>query len=508
MNLWPHQQRGLAQLRGELTPGNAVCVTSPTGGGKTVMMVEAIKMASSVVLYTNRRMLLDQTSAVLTRHGIKHGIRAAGHEQDWFAPVQLSSIQTEDARCLKSDKWELHRAELVLIDEAHVNKESTMVEIVRRHQEQGAAVVGFTATPLDIGHLYSKLIVAGTPSELRNTKALVAAAHYGPDEPDLKAIKRTKTGEYKQADIVKAIMTHSIFGRVMEHWRSLNPEEKPTLLFAPGVKESLWFAEELTKNGIRSAHIDGNDIWIDGTFYKSDQAARDEVKRLSESGEVKIVCNRFVMREGIDWPHLYHGIFATIFGALTSYLQSGGRLLRAFPGKEIAIVQDHGGNWHRHGSLNSDREWSLEISDYILSETRAERLREKKEPEPINCPVCFAIRLSGPICHACGHASHAHSRMVVQRDGTLKEMRGDIYKPRVTYTKSDVERKWEQCYHRCKNTDRTFNQARGLFAYENNFQWPPSGLPLMPRDELDWFRSVKDVPRERLVSTTKGSPLK
>lgn len=498
MELWPHQQRGLDELRGELTPGNAVCVTSPTGGGKTVMMVEAIKMANRVVLYTNRRMLLDQTSDVLTRNGISHGLRAAGHEPNWLAPIQLSSIQTEDARSLKSTKWELHRADLVLIDEAHVNKESTAVEIVRRHQEQGATVVGFTATPLDIGHLYSKLIVAGTPSELRQTGALVPAAHYGPDEPDLAKIKRTKTGEYKQADIVKAIMTHSIFGRVIEHWRKLNPEEKPTLLFAPGVKESLWFAEQLSQAGIPAAHIDGNNVWVDGVFYKSDQAARDAVKRFSESGQIKIVCNRFVMREGIDWPHLHHGIFATIFGALTSYLQSGGRLLRACGGKSQAIIQDHGGNWHRHGSLNSDRDWSLDVTDYILSETRAERLRQKKEPEPISCPVCFAIRLSGPTCHACGHAAQVHSRMVVQQDGSLKEMSGDIYKPRRTYTQSDVLRKWEQCYHRCKNTDRTFNQARGLFAYENNFQWPPNNLPLMPRDELDWFRSVKDVPRERL----------
>jgi len=499
MELWPHQKRALEALQGEMTPGNRVVVTAPTGAGKTTIMVEAIKLAERAVLYTNRRMLLEQTSNVLTAAGVEHGIRAAGHEPDWNAPIQLSSIQTEDSRSIRSTKWELHRADLVLVDEAHVNAGETMMTIADRHIKQGATIVGFTATPLDIGHAYDKLIVAGTPSELRVTGALVPAHHYGPDEPDIAKIKRTKTGEYKQADIVKAIMTHSIFGRVVKHIDVLNPALEPMVLFAPGVKESLWFAEELTSFGISAAHIDGDNVWFNGTFYKSDQAARDEVKRASAAGDIKIVCNRFVMREGIDWPHLRHGIMATIFGSLTSYLQSGGRLLRKCDGKDSAIVQDHGGNWHRHGSLNSDREWGLDRSDYMVTEAREERLRTKKEPEPISCPKCFAIRLSGPQCHACGHRASIHSRIVVEHNGTLKEMRGDIYKARREYKHADIVSKWKQYYYRCRNADMTFNQARGLFAYENNYQWPPAGLPLMPRDELDWFRSVKIVPKERLI---------
>src|SRR5690606_19790965 len=114
-------------------------------------------------------------------------------------------------------------------------------------------------------------------------------------------------------------------------WCELNPDRLPTILFAPGVKESIWFAEQFHSKGIRAAHIDGDDIWIDGEYYTSNHQLREEIRKMSESGELPLVTNRFVLREGIDWPFLAHGIFATVFGSLASYLQSGGRLLRNHP---------------------------------------------------------------------------------------------------------------------------------------------------------------------------------
>lgn len=506
MDLWPHQTRGLAALWELMTPGNAVCFTSPTGGGKTVCMTQVLKNVGRASLYTNRRMLLEQTAEVLRREGLSFGIRAAGFAPEFQKPIQLSSIQTEESRVIRKGSWPLHNAEVVLIDEAHSNKEGVMCELIRRHQEAGAIIVGFTATPLDIGHIYKHLVVAGTTRELMAAGVLLPARQYGPDEPDLAHVKRTKTGEYRREDIVKAIMTHSIFGRVVDHWRRLNPEENPTIGFAPGVAESLWFAEKCCKEGINAAHIDGDNVWIEGNLYKSDQKARDALKELSAAGEVKIVWNRFVMREGIDWPHLYHGIFATVFGSLISFMQSGGRLLRADrsnPAMDHVVIQDHGGNWHRHGSLNSDRIWDLEISDRIVGSLREERLREKKEMEPICCPKCFALRLSGPACMECGHRADARSRMVVQADGALKEMKGDIYKPRRTYRQSDAESKWKRYYFRGRNKNMTFNQAAALFAMENFWQHPPRNMPLMPRDDLDWFRGIADVPRERLIQENK-----
>ncbi len=260
---WPHQLKAEQELPDLLVPGAKVCLTTPTGGGKSEMVFTQMRRVESSILYTNRRMLLSQLANRLEGAGIRFGIRAAGFPQDFSQPTQLASIQSVDARTIKRDRWPLHSCKLVVIDEAHVNKEGVMCELIERHLNDGAALLGVTATPLGVGHVYDKLLLCGSTSELRACGALVPAHYYAPDEPDPKKLKRTKTGEYTQGDVVKSIMTASIIGRVIDNWHKLNPDQLPTLLFGPGVKESLWLAEQLCEAGIPSAHIDGEIVWMD-----------------------------------------------------------------------------------------------------------------------------------------------------------------------------------------------------------------------------------------------------
>src|SRR5207302_733945 len=123
-----------------------------------------------------------------------------------------------------------------------------------------------------------------------------------------------------------------LIGRVWEWFEKINPEHKPTILFAPSVQGSLWFAEQFIKKGVPAAHIDGEEVFVDGQVYRTGKSVREDVLGRSRDGRIGVLCNRFVLREGIDAPWLCHGIFATVFGSLQSYLQSGGRLLRAYHG--------------------------------------------------------------------------------------------------------------------------------------------------------------------------------
>jgi superfamily II DNA or RNA helicase len=521
---WPHQASTLTELYQRVhpgcklhVPGSSLCVTGPTGSGKTRMMSEVLRFCTQHglkgILYTHRRILLEQTSRRLESDGIKYGIRASGYDPQPYEDIQIASIQTDDSRVLKRDKWSLHPANVVLIDEAHTHTKDTIHEIVQRYREAGAVIIGFTATPLGIGHLYDELITSGNVRALIDQGILVKAEHFGPDEPDLAKIRRTQTGEYKHDDVIKAIMTHSIFGRVLDNWHILNPEQKPTVLFAPGVKESIWFAEELTKSGVPTAHIDGKDAWVNGHLYKSSNDVRDEIFAMLREGDIKIVSNRFVLREGWDAPYARHLIFATIFGALTSYVQSGGRGMRSdndpytiakYGPKEFVTIQDHGGAWHSHGSLNQNRTWNMELTDYIVTSMHEDSLREKKEPEPICCPRCFAIRLSGESCYQCGYRHETRGRLVVQHNGTLKHIDGPIYRPRRTYDKQDLIRKWRQYYNRALRAKMTFKQACSLFAMENYWAWPPTNLPLMPIHASDWYLSVDRVPVGRLNPDSKS----
>lgn len=510
MERWPHQTQAFASTIAAIEMGEqGILLTSPTGGGKSVMMTDLIRWALErswrVVLYTNRKMLLDQLSGVLDKHGITHGVRASDHDANLLNEVQISSIQTELARVYKSERWSLHLAKLVIIDEAHNNCGDTAKRIIEDHRAKGAFVVGYTATPLGLSGIYAKLIVAGNPSELRDCGALVPCNTYGPDEPDTKAIKKLPSGEFSENDVRKVFKIQQVFGRIFEWWKKLNPDARPTILFAPGVKESVWCAQQFEQLGVRAAHIDGEDIYLDGRAYDSDRKAREDLLEQIRDGRVKVVCNRFVLREGIDLPELYHGILATVFGGLQSYLQSGGRLLRAHPSLDHVVLQDHGGNWHRHGSLNADREWDLDYTNNIVTGLREQAMREKREQEPIVCPQCGRVRLAGKQCPQCEYESPKKTRIIMQTDGTLREMQGDIYKPRRVKRYLGIDDDWKRMYFRgksrCKKGENcTFVALEALFARENYWNYPPRDLPLMPKYPADWFRPVTDVPPERLIT--------
>lgn len=508
MEAWPHQKLGVSEVLSAIWSGQRkILLTSPTGGGKTKIMCDLIDLWANadlkVCLYTNRKMLVEQTARVMAGAGIDFGVRAAGWEGDQFEKVQVCSIQTENSRVYRKQDWQLHAAQRVIVDEAHMQTGAVARKILEEHTEAGAAVVGFTATPIGLGDIYDHLIVAGTNSELRKCGALVPCLHYGPTEPDLKHIGRVNVGEdLSESQNRKAIMVPGIFGHVLEWWKKLNPKGKPTILFAPGVAESIWFAEQFLENGITAAHIDGEECWINGTTYQSDARVRADILAGSEDGSIAVVCNRFVLREGIDCPWLAHGIFATVFGSLQSYLQSGGRLLRSHPTLQSVTLQDHGGNWHRHGSLNADRAWSLHASAGMISGLREDRLRNGQEPQPARCPMCGLI-IFGTRCRACGWElpkGGRRSRPVIQADGTLKEYKGEVYKPRPICQRADGPELWKRMYFRARSPkwSATFRQAFAMFARENNFQWPDRSWPYMPINPADEYLKVVDVPRERL----------
>lgn len=500
MSLWDHQLRGLEQVNAAIAGGDsAIVVTSPTGGGKSRMMFELVKgLTGSVHIHTDRRMLMAQLSRNMEEAGIDHGLIASGYEGK-IARVQLAMIQTVVSQSIKRGRL-LGSPDVTIWDEVHKNVGPYANELRARYE--APVDIGFTATPLGLGGVYETLIVAGTNSELRKAGHIVPAYHYAPNEPDMKWIGKVDVsgGECGISDKRRREYCHQVFASVVNEWRSLNFDETPTVLFAPDVAGSVWFAQELTKQGIPSAHIDGTDVWLDGRVQKRTEELTEEIRIRTEGGDIKVVCNRFVLREGIDWPFIEHVIFATVFGSLTSYLQAGGRGLRASQGKERVIVQDHGGNWWRHGSLNADRDWHIRHTDRIVQAIRQDRMRQGKEPQPIICPKCKAARMDGAWCTMCGYRYRKKMRRVLQKDGSLREVVGEVYrKKRYLDHEEGLERKWNARVKSCRDSKKesvrsmTIAQIEANFARERNWRWPLRFWRGMPVHEMDFFLPVHEV---------------
>ena len=421
-----HQPTTLAEIAEVRKQCRAICVTSPTASGKTKMMVDLasleVQSGGRVVIYTNRKILAQQTSDALIAQGIEHGRRQAGHEPQLLQSVQVSSIDTERYRSLgENARWDIHDATLVIVDEAHSAKAETATKLIKSHLDDGATVTGWTATPVEVGHLYDELIVSATNSQLRKQGVLVPCDVFAPSEIDLEGIKRNATGEFVGKDVRErwgqVVQQDGVIGDIIREFVKLNPLMKPSVAFAPSVAQSRWLCERFNSQGIKSVHIDADTPDDERTM------AFDAVS----SGRVKVLCNYGVLREGWNHPATEVCLLMQPCGALSTFIQIVGRVLRAHPGKRRATLIDFVGTWYRHGSPNEDREWSLVSDDKDFAKDRKQKFEEGEEKEPICCSKCGQIIAPGRKC-PCGHEPKQSVRAIRQKDGTLVKKRGNVTK--------------------------------------------------------------------------------
>lgn len=484
--LWPHQERTPGLVAEQLRAGRrAVVVTTPTGGGKLRVMVELARRATEkgrrVGLFTNRRILTRQTSGALEAAGLGHGFVAAGYPRDAWRDVQILSLPTVAARCLAGPRTPLPPLDLVLVDEAHGCKAETGQAVVGHYKAAGAAVVGFTATPVGLAGLYDALVRAGTPSELRRCGALVPCDVFAPSEPDMRGVKLTRDGEFQRRAAAKRCMETLAFGDTFREWERLNPWRRPTVLWAPGVAESRWFAEQFQARGVKAAHLDGDTA----------DAERDDLFAASQAGDLPVLCSCGVLREGVDLPWLEVGVLVQPCAALSTFLQIAGRLLRACPGKERATLIDQAGAFWRHGSPNADREWRLEDGDRQIAKRLRRERQEGREREPIRCPKCSGVRAAGPECPHCGHRHVKSVRQVRMLGGEMHRVIGDTVKKAAAKTAD--QKLWASCLYAAAASNRTVEQAALDFRRRCGRS---AHAGLQPRPDvggLDWKRRCDQV---------------
>ena len=54
------------------------------------------------------------------------------------------------------------------------------------------------------------------------------------------------------------------------------------------------------------AHIDGEECWVQGEWHHNNFRVRQQILEGSKDGTIQVLCNRFVLREGVDAPWLAH----------------------------------------------------------------------------------------------------------------------------------------------------------------------------------------------------------
>jgi superfamily II DNA or RNA helicase len=452
----------------------------PTGGGKTVcgeaMIRGAVAKGGKALFIANRKQLVAQASAHLTRAGIAHGILQAENTCRLDSRVLVCSIDTIAARGIPDD------VTLLVIDEAHAVAGSKKYrDLLFKYNR--VPVVGLSATPFSkglgkhydelCGALFQDLVVGATIRELIDLGSLVDVDVYAPAAPDLKGVKIAKDGDYVDADLARAMDKPGLVGDIVAHWRQLAGGAQ-TVVFATNIAHSQHIVAEFMRAGVKAEHID---------YHHTDDERADILGRCCR-GEFTVLSNSALLAEGWDCPETECMVLARPTKSLIRYLQMAGRILRPHSGKERALLLDHSGSALQLGFPTDDL--PLELDDGRPNKAGK---RQREKPEPKSCPSCKYVRPAGVhACPRCGFAPQRQSDVEVQ-DGDLVKLGRDRKPAKVT---REEKSRWlgELRYIGRK---RGHSDGWADNRYRDKFGVWPRGLDGTPRkpspDVLGWLTS-------------------
>jgi superfamily II DNA or RNA helicase len=469
--LYKFQGKAINELRSAIARRyRHLLLQAPTGAGKTVIAADIVKRATDkgrrVMFLAHRRELVNQCADKLLNFGVDHGLLMAGEFPYGAADCQVASIDTLRARCITTNKMPLPQADVIIIDECHRSLAPTYIKIIESYPD--AVVLGLTATPIrgdgkGLGHVYDYMVKCPSIMELIKLGHLVMPRTFAPTIPDLTGVRK-QAGDWHPSDLERAMNHRRLVGDIVTHWHRL-ASDRPTVVFASGVKHSINLKDEFVRQGVRAAHVDGDTPLAD----------RAELIDDLKKGNIQVVCNYGVLTEGFDEPTLSACVLARPTKHLGLYLQMAGRTLRPADKKKDSLIIDHSGNVYEHGFVTDDHDWALEEGKALHSDT-AERQRVFDEKQPITCVMCTAVYTGQLPCPKCGHVPEKKGRYVETLHGELTEVR--IEKRRTakkrTYTMEEKQDWYSQLMWYA--LDKKKNKGWIAHTYRAKFGVWPQGI--------------------------------
>jgi DNA repair protein RadD len=392
-----YQQRSIDEARAAFTNGHRrVLIVTPTGGGKTVIASEMIRLAVArgkrVLFLAHREELIKQSAAKLAACGVTdvRVIRAGSELGDPVAPVVVASIPT-----LCRPRWLINMppADLVVFDEAHHVTADTWSAIANCYAR--AHILGMTATPkradgAPLGDVFDAMVIGPSVRELTDLGHLVPCRVFGPAcAIGSKSIAMTPADAY-----------------------ALHGRGRRAIVFCQTVDHARRTCTDMAARGIRTDVISGD----------STAAHRTDVLARFAAGALEAVCNVHVLTEGFDDPGASLCILARSPGHIGTYIQMVGRVLRPAPGKVDAVLVDLCGSAHIHGMPDADREYSLD-GEGIAGATR------DAISQCVQCGAVYAARPGG--CPECGYQAASKTEDPTVIGGGITEIRFVVPMPRV-----------------------------------------------------------------------------
>lgn len=390
----------------------SICITAPTGSGKTALTAHMLKSASERGLNSwflvHRRELVKQSISAFEKVGVNHGVISSGFDEDYSKTVQICSVQTLTNR--------LHLTKppkLIVYDECHHISAGSWAKI--RTSNPQAFHVGLTATPVrldgkGLSEHFSRLLLGPSISNLIERKFLSKYRMFASQGLDTSRL-HTRMGDYVKHELEDIMNKRKIIGDALTEYKK-HASGKRAVAFCVSIEHSKSVVESFNSSGISAEHVDG----------ETPKDLRDAAIERFKNGETLVLSNVELFGEGFDLPAIECAILLRPTKSLGLYLQQVGRALRPYPGKLEAIILDHANNYKLHGLPDEDREWTLD------GVTR----REKQTSTIQECPKCYLVQdISNEYCDECGAQlknTKPNPRDFEQYDGDLVEINPDMLK--------------------------------------------------------------------------------
>jgi superfamily II DNA or RNA helicase len=399
MPLRDYQIAGIAGINRAWAAGRrAPLYVLPTGGGKTVLFCHiAAHTPLRVGILMHRRELIDQTCRALG--DTPHGVVLSGQTPNRHARVQVCSVQT------LVNRMDRYQFDLLIIDEAHHTTATTWRKITAAYPD--AYRLGVTATPCRTDGTglaeagFDDLILGPSVTDLTARGFLAPARTYsfaGFNRAGL----HVQAGDFIAAEALERREKSVRVGDVIAHYRQ-HADGKPAICFCISRADADAWAERFNTAGYRAAQIDGT---------KTNAERRALISALG-NGALQVLTTCDLISEGVDVPVVECGIFLRPTQSMGLWMQQMGRILRAAPGKQHAVLLDHVGNALKHGVPETPREWSL---------VSAKRTKKEAEVDVVSvrvCAQCCGVHVPLPVCPFCGYVYPIRQREIEEMDGQL-----------------------------------------------------------------------------------------
>ena len=347
-----YQQELINRICASFRAKRAPLVVLPTGGGKTALIAEMVRVNQatgrrSMVICHRREIALQIAGAIQHHTGEAPELVTAGSTPDWTAPVIVAMVPTITRRLAQ-----LPQGGLLIADEAHHMGSSSWQRV--REALAPELLLGLTATPIrpngrglgDAG--FDELIEGPSPRWLIGQGYLCKFDLFAADAQINVQGVRTVRGDFDVKQLQQRVV--GIAGDVVATWQKLNTDRMPTLCVGVTVDHARELAAAFRSAGISAQAVDG----------ETPTTERDRIFADFRGGRLAVLCACAVVDEGLDVPEAGCLQLVRPTKSLRLLRQLQGRVLRPSPGKEWALLIDHGPSWGELPMPDEEIAWSLD----------------------------------------------------------------------------------------------------------------------------------------------------